>query len=85
MTKVRCTSCNTELESTGPNDFQQCGCENKTFVDGAYGGFWRVGGMDGSKIRVYSETSKEWMKVTSLFADSEDEDCELRDCSTVDT
>ena len=42
---VRCLSCNTELESKHRHDFQCCGCENQTFVDGGYD-YSRVGGKD---------------------------------------
>ena len=31
---VRCLSCNTELESKYRHDFQCCGCDNQTSVDG---------------------------------------------------
>ena len=31
---VKCLSCNTELESKYRHDFQCCGCDNQTSVDG---------------------------------------------------
>ena len=42
---VKCLSCNTELESKYRHDFQCCGCENQTSVDGG-NDYSRVGGKD---------------------------------------
>ncbi len=53
---VFCTSCNMELESFYTHDFQQCGCDNKTFCDGGTE-YQRIGGVDMSLIQVLNTTS----------------------------
>ena len=53
---VFCTVCNKMLESTYTHDFQQCGCDNKTFCDGGTE-YQRIGGMDMSKIKVLNTNS----------------------------
>ena len=58
---VRCLSCNTELESKHRHDFQCCGCENQTFVDGGYD-YSRVGGKDFDLIEELCEY-KEYTKL----------------------
>ena len=58
---VRCLSCNTELESKYRHDFQCCGCENQTFVDGGYD-YSRVGGKDFNLIEDLCEY-KEYTKL----------------------
>ena len=40
---IKCLQCNTVLESKHRHDFQCCGCENQSFVDGGYD-YSRVGG-----------------------------------------
>lgn len=32
MTRIRCNSCNTELEVTQPNKTKACGCDNQTLL-----------------------------------------------------
>jgi hypothetical protein len=32
MTRIRCNSCNTELEVTQPNKSKACGCDNQTLL-----------------------------------------------------
>ena len=32
MSKIRCNSCNTELEVTQPNKSKACGCDNHTLI-----------------------------------------------------
>lgn len=51
MSKVKCLQCNTILESKFRHDFQICGCENSTFVDGG-NDYCRIGGVDLAKIEV---------------------------------
>ena len=58
---VRCLSCNTELESKYRHDFQCCGCENQSFVDGGYD-YSRVGGKDFNLIEDLCEY-KEYTKL----------------------
>lgn len=58
---VRCLSCNTELESKYRHDFQCCGCENQTFVDGGKE-YSRVGGKDFDLIENLCEY-KEYTKL----------------------
>ena len=58
---VRCLSCNVELESKHRHDFQCCGCENQTFVDGGYD-YSRVGGKDFNLIEDLCEY-KEYTKL----------------------
>ena len=62
---VGCLSCNTELESKYRHDFQCCGCENQTFVDGGYD-YSRVGGKDFDLI----EDLCEYKEYTKLEYDS---------------
>lgn len=45
MGKIRCSNCNTILESTYRHDFVSCGCSNETFVDGG-SDYLRCGGKD---------------------------------------
>ena len=57
---IKCLQCNTVLESKYRHDFQCCGCENQTFVDGGYD-YSRVGGKDFDLIEdlcVYKEYTK---------------------------
>lgn len=42
---VKCLQCNTVLESKHRHDFQSCGCNNQTFVDGGKD-YSRVGGKE---------------------------------------
>lgn len=58
---VRCLSCNTELESKYRHDFQCCGCENQTSVDGGYD-YSRVSGKDFNLIENLCEY-KEYTKL----------------------
>ena len=58
---VRCLSCNTELESKHRHDFQCCGCENQSFVDGGKD-YSRVGGKDFGLIEDLCEY-KEYTKL----------------------
>lgn len=50
-TLILCMNCNTLLESRSRHDFQQCDCENKTFVDGGED-YCRIGGKDLNLIRI---------------------------------
>lgn len=45
MGKIRCTKCNTVLESKHRHDFVKCSCDNGTFVDGG-NDYIRCGGKD---------------------------------------
>ena len=58
---VRCLSCNTELESKYKHDFQCCGCENQTSVDGGRV-YSRVSGKDFNLIEDLCEY-KEYTKL----------------------
>ena len=58
---VKCLQCNTVLESNYRHDFQCCGCENQTFVDGGYD-YSRVGGKDFNLIEDLCEY-KEYTKL----------------------
>ena len=62
---VKCLSCGTTLESKYRHDFQCCGCENQTFVDGGYD-YSRVGGKDFDLI----EDLCEYKEYTKLEYDS---------------
>lgn len=54
MAKIQCLQCETILESKSIHDFQQCACENQSFVDGG-SAYTRIGGVDLSKIRIIKE------------------------------
>ena len=58
---VKCLSCNIELESKYRHDYQCCGCENQTFVDGGYD-YSRVSGKDFNLIEDLCEY-KEYTKL----------------------
>ena len=58
---VKCLSCNTVLESKHRHDFQCCGCENQTSVDGGYD-YSRVSGKDFNLIEDLCEY-KEYTKL----------------------
>ena len=62
---IKCLQCNTVLESKHRHDFQCCGCENQTFVDGGYD-YSRVGGKDFDLI----EDLCEYKEYTKLEYDS---------------
>lgn len=48
---VQCLVCKEVLVSNSRHDFNQCWCDNDTFVDGGYD-YLRYGGINMSKIRV---------------------------------
>lgn len=54
MSKVKCKMCGEILESKYRHDFQQCSCENQTFVDGG-NDYIRVGGADIELIEVIKD------------------------------
>lgn len=54
MARVRCKKCGVILESKSVHDFQQCDCENETFVDGG-NEYTRAGGKDLSLVEVIRE------------------------------
>jgi len=54
MGKVRCLKCSEILESKFRHDFQQCSCENETFVDGG-NDYLRYGGMNMNLIEILGE------------------------------
>lgn len=58
MSMVQCLQCGAILESKYRHDFQQCDCDNQTFVDGG-SDYLRVGGVDLSKICVIQDDTKE--------------------------
>lgn len=58
MGKIRCTNCNTVLESKHRHDFVSCGCSNGTFVDGGKD-YLRCGGKDLRFIEVIEDDSPE--------------------------
>lgn len=58
---IKCLQCNTVLESKHRHDFQCCGCENQTFVDGGRV-YSRVGGKDFNLIEDLCEY-KEYTKL----------------------
>ena len=58
---IKCLQCNTVLESKYRHDFQCCGCENQTFVDGGKD-YSRVGGKDFNLIEDLCEY-KEYTKL----------------------
>lgn len=62
---VKCLSCGTVLESKYKHDFQCCGCENQTSVDGGYD-YSRVSGKDFNLI----EDLCEYKEYTKLEYDS---------------
>ena len=62
---VKCLSCGTVLESKYRHDFQCCGCENQTSVDGGYD-YSRVSGKDFNLI----EDLCEYKEYTKLEYDS---------------
>ena len=55
MNKIRCLNCGTILESKSVHDFQSCGCDNQTFVDGG-DEYMRCGGMDMTLIEVFTDS-----------------------------
>lgn len=61
MNKIKCLKCNEILESTHRHDFQQCNCENETFVDGG-NDYCRIGGGDIYAISFWNEKKQEWKK-----------------------
>jgi len=50
MSKVKCLKCGKILISKSRHDFQQCNCENGTFVDGG-NSYTRIGGKDLTLIK----------------------------------
>ena len=58
---IKCLQCNTVLESKHRHDFQCCGCENQTFLDGGRV-YSRVGGKDFNLIEDLCEY-KEYTKL----------------------
>lgn len=59
MGKVKCLCCGEILESRHCHDFQNCKCENQTFVDGG-NDYLRIGGKDLGQIVVINEDGTEW-------------------------
>ena len=57
MGKIKCTNCNTILESKYRHDFVSCGCSNGTFVDGG-NDYTRCGGKDFRFIEHVEEDKK---------------------------
>jgi hypothetical protein len=51
FSSVRCLACGMTLVSTHRHDFRQCGCPQKTFVDGG-SAYLRIGGRDLRMIEV---------------------------------
>lgn len=47
--RIKCLECGEILESKFTHDFQQCSCQNRTFVDGG-DEYCRYGGFDVEKI-----------------------------------
>jgi len=62
MGKIRCTICNTILESKSRHDFKQCHCENGSYVDGG-DNYTRVGGADIKNIEVWSTELNQWVRL----------------------
>ena len=58
---IKCLQCNTVLESKHRHDFQYCGCENQTSVDGGYD-YSRVSGKEFNLIENLCEY-KEYTKL----------------------
>lgn len=56
--RVKCLACGTIIESKFTHDFQTCGCDNKTFIDGG-DAYTRVGGADLSKVEVLQDNEGE--------------------------
>ena len=58
--RVQCLGCGAILISKSRHDFQQCKCENHTFVDGGLGEYVRYGGMNLKLVKVlnYGEKAK---------------------------
>lgn len=53
-TAIRCKMCNTVLISKHRHDFQQCNCQNRTFVDGG-SDYLRYGGADINYIEILND------------------------------
>ena len=49
---VKCLGCGAVLTSKSRHDFQQCKCENETFVDGGGEQYVRYGGKDREKVQL---------------------------------
>lgn len=65
MNKIKCLKCNKILESKHRHDFQQCKCENETFVDGG-NDYCRLGAVDMNLIAVWNEKTKKWRNHSKL-------------------
>ena len=59
INKIKCLVCNTILESKFRWDFQECGCENGSYVDGGTD-YQRIGGVDLTKIFVWNYITEKW-------------------------
>ena len=65
-TKIKCFNCGTVLESRFRHDFQECECENQTYVDGG-NDYLRVGGLDFKKIGVWDEKIKKFVPENDFY------------------
>ena len=58
MVKVKCTNCNTTMQSMHRHDFVSCRCSNQTFVDGG-SDYLRCGGVDLRFVTVVEDDGTE--------------------------
>ncbi|GEM_PF-339016 len=73
MSKVKCECCNEELESKSRHDFQQCNCEQATFIDGG-NDYTRCGGKDLQQVLLWNEEKKEYCHLEGLpYEESKEE------------
>ena len=60
MSKIKCLSCNTILESKYRWDFKSCDCPNNTYIDGG-NDYLRFGTKDLTKILFWDEEVKKFL------------------------
>lgn len=59
MIMVKCLKCGEILISNSIHDFQQCSCDNETFVDGGGVYYSRLGGKDMSLVKTLGNNDNE--------------------------
>ncbi len=69
VNKIKCLVCGDELESKSVHDFRMCCCDNQSFVDGGHE-YQRVGGVDLTKISVWSNTEGKFINSFQSFKEA---------------
>jgi len=55
--RIQCLKCGVVLESKHRHDFQECHCENQSFVDGG-NDYCRIGGKNLKLVKVLGDNEK---------------------------